>query len=54
MDLTSHELAAELECDRAYVSQLERGKKNPSLLTLVKLATVLDVDVLFAGENLAK
>lgn len=49
---TQEDLAAELECDRAYVSQLERGLKNPSLQTMVKLARVLSVNVKFAEQIL--
>ncbi len=49
---TQDELAGELQCDRAYVSQLERGLKNPSLLTMVKLADIFNVEVSFAGNKL--
>jgi transcriptional regulator with XRE-family HTH domain len=36
-------LALEAEVDRTYVSQIERGVCNPSLLVLHKLAMVLQV-----------
>jgi len=49
---TQDELAGELECDRAYVSQLERGLLNPSLMTMVKLAKIFDADITFAGISL--
>lgn len=49
---TQDDLAGELECDRAYVSQLERGMQNPSLLTMVKIAEIFSVDVTFAGHSL--
>ncbi len=38
-------LALEAEVDRTYVSQIERGVCNPSLLVLHKIATVLQVSV---------
>jgi transcriptional regulator with XRE-family HTH domain len=42
------DLAGELGCDRAYISQIERGIKNPSLRTMIKLASVFAVKVTFA------
>ena len=48
---TQDELAGELECDRAYVSQLERGLQNPSLLTMVKIAKIFSKDIVFAGVS---
>ena len=38
-------LALEAEVDRSYVSGLERGIKNPTVLILEKLAAVLGVSV---------
>ena len=38
-------LALDAGVDRTYVSQIERGVCNPSLLVLHKLATVLRVSV---------
>lgn len=52
-DWTQEELAGELECDRAYVSQLERGAKNPSLKTMIRVAQIFGAEVTFAGINLA-
>ncbi|MCW5824867.1 MAG: helix-turn-helix transcriptional regulator [Cyanobacteria bacterium TGS_CYA1] len=49
---TQEHLAGELACDRAYVSQLERGLKNPSLRTLLKLAEIFEEKLMFAGQNL--
>lgn len=43
--LTQEQLALEAGVDRTYVSQIERGLKNPSLLILHKLARVLDSSV---------
>jgi len=41
--LSQEELALESGYHRTYISQLERGLKNPSLLTIFQLAKVLDV-----------
>ena len=49
---TQEDLAGELGVDRAYISQLERGIKNPSLKTMAKLAKVLSVQISFAGVTL--
>jgi len=49
---TQEDLAAELGVDRAYISQLERGIKNPSLKTMAKLAKVFSVQISFAGITL--
>ncbi|OYY94454.1 MAG: hypothetical protein B7Y41_06360 [Hydrogenophilales bacterium 28-61-23] len=38
-------LALEAGVDRTYVSQLERGVANPSLLVLHKLAAILNVEL---------
>ena len=35
---TQFDLAAELEADAAYVSRIELGKKNLSLVTVLRLA----------------
>jgi transcriptional regulator with XRE-family HTH domain len=43
--LTQEELALQAEVDRTYVSQIERGIGNPSVLILVKLSDVLGVEV---------
>lgn len=42
---TQESLAFEAEVDRTYVSQIERGLKNPSLLILHKMARALDSTV---------
>ncbi|KAB2783175.1 MULTISPECIES: helix-turn-helix domain-containing protein [Brucella] len=43
--ISQDHLAFAAEVERAYVGHLERGKKNPTIVTLHKLATVLDCDV---------
>lgn len=46
LGVTQEQLALDAEIDRTYVSQIERGIGNPSLLILVKIAHRLDTDVL--------
>lgn len=41
--LTQEELAFEAEIDLTYVGGIERGKKNPSLLVLGRIAEALNV-----------
>ena len=43
--LSQEKLALEAEIDRTYISQIERGISNPSLLVLGKIANRLGVDV---------
>jgi DNA-binding XRE family transcriptional regulator len=38
-------LALEAGVDRTYISQIERGVGNPSVLVLLKIAIILRVDV---------
>lgn len=45
LGLSQEALALQANVDRTYVSQLERGIANPSLLTLHRLAVVLDMDL---------
>ena len=50
-ELSQEALAFEANIDRTYVSQIERGIINPSLLVLWKVADVLGVDVLILLER---
>ena len=43
--LTQEQLAFEAELDLTYVGGIERGKRNPSLLTMAKLADALSVSL---------
>ncbi len=43
--LSQEELAERCGFDRTYISMLERGKRNPSLLNLLKLARGLETSV---------
>lgn len=43
--LTQEKLAYDAEIDLTYLGGIERGRKNPSLLVMVRIATVLDVSV---------
>jgi transcriptional regulator with XRE-family HTH domain len=42
--LTQEQLALEAELDLTYVGGIERGKRNPSLLAIVRLAGALNID----------
>ncbi|WP_298761641.1 helix-turn-helix transcriptional regulator [uncultured Psychroserpens sp.] len=44
-DLTQEEVCTELEMDKPYLSSIENGRQNPTLLTLLKLAEAMDVEV---------
>jgi len=41
--LSQEKLALILDFDRTYISMLERGKRNPSLVTICKIADLLEV-----------
>lgn len=45
LGLSQEKLALDAEIDRTYISQIERGISNPSLLVLVKIADRLDSEV---------
>ena len=44
--LSQESLALSLEFDRTYISMLERGKRNPSLFTIYKIAEFLEVEAI--------
>lgn len=43
--MTQEKLAFEAEIDLTYVGGIERGKRNPSLLVMVRIADGLSVSV---------
>ena len=43
--LTQEQLAFEAQLDLTYVGGIERGRRNPTLLVMVRLAAALSVDV---------
>ena len=43
--LTQEELAFRAGLDRTYISQIERGVGNPSVLVLVKLSDILGAEL---------
>lgn len=43
--LSQEDLAFECDIDRTYISKVERGIANPSLLVLNRLAEVLGVEI---------
>lgn len=42
-DMTQEELAFEAKIDLTYMGGIERGKRNPSLLVIVRIARALAV-----------
>ncbi|MCC2096235.1 MAG: helix-turn-helix transcriptional regulator [Hyphomicrobiales bacterium] len=44
-NISQDDLALSADIERAYVGHMERGKKNPTVATLDKLASALDCDV---------
>ena len=44
-ELTQEQLAFEAQIDLTYVGGIERGKRNPSLLVMSRIARALQVDL---------
>lgn len=44
-ELTQEDFATDSNFDRGYISGVERGVRNPSVLVLQRIATALGVDV---------
>jgi transcriptional regulator with XRE-family HTH domain len=44
-NLTQEELAFESEIDLTYVGGIERGKRNPSLMVMARIALALNVEL---------
>jgi transcriptional regulator with XRE-family HTH domain len=43
--MTQGDICRKLDLDRAYISHLESGKKNPTLATIEKIAKTLNVSI---------
>lgn len=43
--ITQEDFATDSGFDRGYISGVERGVRNPSVLVLARIASALDVDV---------
>ena len=53
--LTQENLAERVDLSVSYISEIENGKKRPSLKTLEKIATALDVSLVsLMGEDSKK
>lgn len=54
--LTQEELAEQVGIDRSFVSSLERGRRNPTLITLYRLSASLDWNLvdLFRAADLGR
>ena len=54
--MTQEQLAADAGMERSYVSDLERGTRNPSVLALGRLADALRIDasLLLVSKNSEK
>ena len=44
-NISQDDLALAAQIERAYVGHLERGNKNPTIVTLAKLADALECDI---------
>lgn len=45
LNLSQEELAFRADLDRTYISQIERGIGNPSVLVLIKISDILGIEV---------
>jgi len=52
--LSQEQLAWQAEVDRSYVGGVERGERNISFLTLIKIAKCLDCDVATFTKGIPK
>lgn len=52
--LSQEQLALLAEVDRSYIGGIERGERNVSFLTLVKIAVCLECDIAKFSKNIPK
>jgi len=52
-ELTQEDLAEKADLDPTYISGIERGVRNPSLLSIVRLATALETSVSDLSKGLS-
>lgn len=45
LNISQEKLAFQCELDRTYISLLERGKRNPSLINLLKVSKGLNISL---------
>ncbi|MFK5972622.1 MAG: helix-turn-helix transcriptional regulator [Flavobacteriaceae bacterium] len=50
--LSQESMALEAGIDRSYMGSIERGERNVSFLTLVKIATVLECEISTFTKNI--
>jgi len=43
--LSQNDLAFHSELDRSYISDIELGKSNPTIITLHKISNALEIDI---------
>lgn len=51
-DITQEALAELADFDRTYISLLERGKRNPSLISICRIAAALGVEPTIFLDNI--
>lgn len=52
--LSQDELSIETGLDRSYISMIERGKRNPTLIVIFRLCEVLDIEPHSLIKNIEK
>lgn len=55
--LSQEDLAFQAELDRTYISGIERGRRNPSLLSLARIAAAMHIplsEIMAKAESLAR
>jgi len=45
LKISQEELAFQANLDRSYLNDIEKGKRNISLISIIKIATALKVDI---------